>query len=51
MQVVIFGHSIVKTFKNPEGEDYDRYQLRVHDKTGGLIKEWCDVVGFVRFDG
>jgi hypothetical protein len=51
MQVVMLGHSIVKTFKNPEGEDYDRYQLRVHDKTGGLIKEWCDVVGFVRFDG
>lgn len=50
MQVVMLGHSIVKTFKNPEGEDYDRYQLRVHDKTGGLIKEWCDVVGFVRFD-
>ena len=51
MQVVMLGHSIVKTFKNPEGEDYDRYQLRVHDKTGGLIKEWCDIVGFVRFDG
>jgi hypothetical protein len=51
MQVVLLGHAIVKTFKNPEGEDYDRYQLRVHDKTGGLIKEWCDVVGFIRFDG
>lgn len=50
MQVVILGHAIVKTFKNPEGEDFDRYQLRVHDKTGGLIKEWCDIVGFIRFD-
>ena len=51
VNVVIVGHSIVKTFKNPEGEDYDRYQLRVHDKLGGLVKEWCDVVGFIRFDG
>jgi hypothetical protein len=51
VEVVIVGHSIVKTFKNPEGEDYDRYQLRVHDKLGGLVKEWCDIVGFVRFDG
>ncbi len=51
MQVVMLGHSIVKTFKNPEGEDFDRYQLRVHDKAAGLIKEWCDVVGFIRFDG
>ncbi len=51
MSIVIVGHSVVKNFKNPEGEDFDRYQLRVHDKLGGLIKEWCDVVGFVRFDG
>ena len=51
VEIVIVGHSIVKTFKNPEGEDYDRYQLRVHDKLGGLLKEWSDVVGFIRFDG
>lgn len=51
MDVVIVGHSIVKTFKNPEGEDFDRYQLRMHDKLGGLMKEWCDVVGFIRFEG
>lgn len=51
MAILFVGHSIVKTFKNPEGEDFDRYQLRVHDKFGGLLKEWCDVVGFIRFDG
>jgi hypothetical protein len=51
LAILFVGHSIVKTFKNPEGEDYDRYQLRVHDKLGGLLKEWCDVVGFIRFDG
>ena len=51
VQVVLVGHSFVKTFKNPEGEDFDRYQLRVHEKAGGLIKEWCDVVGFIHFDG
>ncbi len=49
--IVIVGHSFVKTFKNPEGEDFDRYQLRVHEKLGGTIKDWCDVVGFIRFDG
>lgn len=51
VQVILVGHSYVKTFKNPEGEDYDRYQLRVHDKAAGLIKEWCDTVGFLHFDG
>jgi hypothetical protein len=50
MAVIILGHSIVKSFKNPEGEDYDRYQLKLHDKAAGLIKEWCEVVGFLRFE-
>ncbi len=51
VQVILTGHSFVKTFKNPEGEDYDRYQLRVHEKLAGLLKERSDVVGFVHFDG
>lgn len=51
VSIVVVGHSIVKTFKNPEGDDYDRYQLRVHDKFGGLLKEWSDVVGFINFEG
>lgn len=50
MAVILLGHSFVKSFKNPEGEDYDRYQLKLHDKAAGLIKEWCEVVGFLRFE-
>lgn len=50
MRVLLLGHSFVKSFKNPEGEDYDRYQLKLHDKAAGLLKEWSDVVGFVRFE-
>lgn len=50
MAVILLGHSIVKAFKNPEGEDYDRYQLKLNDKAAGLIKEWCEVVGFLRFE-
>lgn len=51
VQVVLIGHSVVRTFKDPVGEDYDRYQLRVHDKAAGLLKEWCDIVGFMHFEG
>lgn len=50
LAVLLVGHASAKTYKNPLGEDYDRFQLRVHDKAGGLLKEWCDVVGFIRFD-
>jgi hypothetical protein len=51
VQIVMIGHSFVSTFKNPEGEDYDRYQLHVHKDFGGQLKEWSDVVGFIRFEG
>lgn len=49
--IVLIGHSFGKTFKNPEGEDYDRYQLHIHLDSAGLIKEWCDVVGYMHFEG
>lgn len=51
MHVIIVGHSTVETFKNPEGEDFDRYQLRLHKLAAGQIKEWSDVVGFIHFEG
>lgn len=51
MQIILLGHSLVKTFKNPEGEDFDRYQLCMHDLAAAEVKGWCDVIGFMRFDG
>ncbi len=46
----MLGHSIIKTFKNPEGHDFDRYQLKMNEKAAGLLKEWCDVVLFANFE-
>ncbi len=40
----------IKLYKNPEGDDFDRYQLRMHDKAAGYLKEWCDLLGFMRFE-
>jgi hypothetical protein len=51
MQIILLAHSLVRTFKNPEGEDYDRYQLRMHELAAEEVKGWCDVIGFMRFDG
>lgn len=46
MHIILLAHSHVKKFANPEGEDYDRYQLKMHDKGAGVLKEWCDAVFF-----
>lgn len=50
MHIIFVGHSLVKTFKNPTGEDYDRYRPKLDDRALGILREWCDVVGFVTFD-
>lgn len=50
MQIVLLAHAQIRPFKNPEGDDYDRYELKLHAKAGGLVKEWCDSVLFARFE-
>lgn len=50
MGVVLVAHSQIKGFKNPEGEDYDRYELKLHQKAGGLFKEWADAVLFANYE-
>lgn len=46
VNVVTLAHAVIKSFKNPTGEDYDRYQMKLHDKAGGLVKERSDIVLF-----
>lgn len=50
LQVITLAHSMVKSFKNPLGEDYDRYQMKIHEKAAGLVKERADAVLFARYD-
>lgn len=50
MHIVLLAHSWIRSFKNPEGEDFDRYQLKLHDKSSGLIKEWADCVLFFNYE-
>lgn len=50
MHLILLAHSHVKTFKNPEGEDFDRYELKLHQKASGLVKEWSDAVLFSTFE-
>ncbi len=50
MQIVLLAHSWIKSFKNPEGEDYDRFEMKIHLKAAGLLKEWSDVVLFANYE-
>lgn len=46
LNTVLIGHSWIKAFKNPAGDDFDRYEMKLHAKAGGLLREWCDAVLF-----
>lgn len=50
MTTLILAHAKVATFKNPSGEDYDRYTIAMHDKASELVRQWADAVLFVNFD-
>ena len=43
---ILIAHSWIKSFKNPEGEDFDRFEIKLHQKAAGLMREWADIVLF-----
>lgn len=50
MGIVLLAHSMIRPFKNPSGEDFDRFELKLNAKAGGLLKEWSDAVLFATFE-
>lgn len=49
MLIVALAHSLVRPFKNPEGEDYDRYIADMHHKTWSVTHKWADMVLFANY--
>ena len=50
MHVILLAHTEIKNFQNPEGENFDRYQMRLHHKAAGKLIQWADAVLFAAFD-
>jgi hypothetical protein len=50
MHVVLIAHAFIKPFRNPEGEDFERYVLKLHDKAAALCREWSEGVYFAQFE-
>lgn len=49
VNIILIAHSMIKSFKNPEGEDYERWQLALNEKAAGVIKQWCDCILFANY--
>lgn len=50
MHVLLLAHSWIRKFQNPQGEDFDRYELKLNQKAAGLLKEWPDAVLFANYE-
>jgi hypothetical protein len=50
MHVILLAHSAIRSFKNPLGDDYDRYELKLNQKAAAWLKEWCDCSLFANFE-
>lgn len=54
MHIIGVAHSTVRNFKNPEGDDFDRYELKLqatkNSSVVGLWREWPDYVLFANWE-
>lgn len=50
MIVVLLAHSEIKTFNPPDGDAYDRFQLKLHKHAATKLEEWADIVLFANFE-
>ena len=47
--VILIAHTMIKRFDSPETEPYDRYQPKLQERSGSLIREWADAVLFANY--
>lgn len=50
MHIVLLGHGVIATVKNPSGENYDKHTPQIHPKAAAVVAGNSDVVGFTTFD-
>lgn len=50
MHLVLLAHSQLKLYRNPQGDDFDRYTMKFNEKAASLFREWSDDVLFGNFE-
>lgn len=46
MMLVLIAHAKIQKFEDPERQNYDRWDLDLHEKTGQLLCQYVDIIGF-----
>lgn len=51
MHIILVAHSQIKKFDDPtENANYDRYQIKLHEKAAALWREYCKAVLFANYE-
>lgn len=50
MGIILLAHSQVKTFKNPQGPDYDRWEPTLSAQAWAHLDRWADLILFGQFE-
>jgi hypothetical protein len=49
MQTILVGHSIIREFKSPDTDSFDRYQIKLQQKAADLVCEHSDAILFANY--
>jgi len=49
MTIVLVAHAEIKRFEPPDGDAFDRYQIKLHKRAWALWQEWADMVLFANY--
>lgn len=50
MHVVLLAHATIRRVDDPQTGPFDRYRLKLHDKSADVLREWVDAVLFARHE-
>lgn len=46
MMILLLAHSKISKFEDPTKQNYDRFDLDLHDKASAIVLQWSDIIGF-----
>lgn len=48
--VILLSHVEIKTFQDPQGDSWDRYQMKGNKRMTGILREWPDACLFATYE-
>jgi hypothetical protein len=50
MHIVMVAHAAVKRVDDPQTGPFDRYRMKLHEKSSDVLREWVDAILFARHE-